>query len=451
MGINLSGVRVALISLGCDKNLVDGEVMLGLVTQYGGILTNNCEKADVIVVNTCGFISDASQESVNAIMDAVEFKKRGVGVCKVVIVSGCFAERYKDDIFDELPGVDAVVGANKHGEIVDVICTVLGTGKAQPVSVYGRDDGCFYGERVVSTRHYAYLKIAEGCDNHCTYCSIPVIRGAYRSRTIEALLEEAEVLANGGAKEIILVAQDTSCYGTDIYGENKLAELLRGLSKTDNIKRIRLLYCYPQHITDELIDEMAANPKVAKYIDMPIQHAADSVLKRMGRKNIDIKALVAKLREKMPQIAIRTTLITGFPGETDEEFNNLLEFVKELKFDRLGVFAYSREEGTPADKMAGHLPKKVKEYRKNKVMELQQKISTEKLKEKIGMKTHVLIEGKTEDDMFYGCGHMDAPNIDGVVFVASENELAAGEFVAVTITGSLEYDLEGTVANELAE
>jgi len=441
--IDLSGVKVALISLGCDKNLVDGEVMLGLVNRYGGTLTNNCEKADVIVVNTCGFITDASQESVNAVMDAVEFKKRGVGVCKVVIVSGCFAERYKDDIFDELPGVDAVVGANKHGEIVDVICTVLGTGKAQPVSVYGRDDGCFYGERVVSTQHYAYLKIAEGCDNCCTYCSIPAIRGAYKSREIEELLEEAAVIAEGGVKEIILVAQDTSRYGTDIYGEGKLAELLRRLAEIDKIKRIRLLYCYPHHITDELIDEMAANPKVAHYIDMPIQHVDDRVLKRMGRKSPDIQGLVARLRAKMPHIALRTTLITGFPGETEDEFNTMLDFVEELKFDRLGVFAYSREEETPADKMPGHLPEKVKERRRDKVMALQQKISAEKLKEKIGMVTNVLIEGKTEDGVYYGCGHMDAPNIDGVVFVTSKNELAAGDFVAVKITGSLEYDLEG--------
>jgi len=445
MDIDLKNLQIALVSLGCDKNLVDSEVMLAQAVACGAELINDCAAADVIVVNTCGFITDASQESVDAVLDAVEHKK---GSCKAVIVTGCMAERYKDDIFDELPGVDAVVGANKHGELVRVIRQVIDEKKT--VSVYGRDDGCYFGERIVSTKHYAYLKIAEGCDNHCTYCSIPAIRGAYKSRTVESLVAEAQVLADGGCAEIILVAQDVAAYGMDMYGEGKLPELLRELAKVDKIKWLRLLYCYPRHITDELIGEMANNAKVLKYIDMPVQHAAESVLKRMGRGVPDVREIVKKLRAMMPDIAIRTTLITGFPGETEVEFNELVRFVKDVEFDRLGVFAYSREEGTPAYDLPGQLPVKVKEKRKDKIMETQQGISAKKLNERIGARVEVLVEGKTENGTCYGRSHMDAPGIDGVIFLTAENaeEMKIGEHVMVEITGSNEYDTEGKVIIE---
>lgn len=453
--IDLKGTKVALISLGCDKNLMDSEVMLGLINEEGCLPTNNAAEAGVIIVNTCGFILDASQESVNSIIDAAEYKK--TGVCKAVVVTGCLAQRYKDDIFDEMPEVDAVVGVTEYAKIVGIIKSALSGEKQAYISdASGEVSENALMKRIVSTpKHYAYMKIAEGCDNCCTYCTIPSIRGKYRSRKTESLIKEAELLAEKGVKELILVAQDTSLYGKDLYGKPVLHELLRKLSEIEGIEWLRILYCYPEHITDELINEMAANKKVLHYIDMPIQHSSDAVLKLMGRRSTakQLTKIVEKLRTAMPDIAIRTTIITGFPGETEKDFDELISFLKKNRFDRLGVFAYSKEEGTPAYKLKGHIPNKIKQKRKDKIMELQNKISAEKCAQYLGREILVLVDGSLdEQNMFCGRSFTDSPNIDGLVFIKSDKTLQAGDFVRVKITETSDYDLIGDVVkNEPAE
>jgi len=445
-------LKISFISLGCDKNLVDSEVMLYLLNQAGFSLISDESQADVIVINTCCFIQDAKEESIENILEAAEYKKDGN--CKAIIVTGCLAERYKDEILSEMPEVDAIVGTASYREIVEVIKEVMAGKKVEKfsdINISLSDDS----ERILSTAgYYAYLKIAEGCDNACTYCVIPKIRGKYRSRSMESLIKEAKNLVNQGVQELIIVAQDTTRYGVDLYGEKRLPILLKELCKIEDLKWIRLLYTYPEEITDNLIEVMATEEKICNYLDMPIQHSNNAVLKRMGRKSTKeaLIQLINKLRDKIPDICLRTTLITGFPGETEEEFEDMKEFVKTMKFDRLGVFSYSKEEGTPASRLKDQIPKKIKEQRKNILMALQRQICAEKSKEFIGKHLEVLIDGKIAgEDVYCGRTYRDAPDIDGMVFVKTKGELLSGEFVKVKITEAEEYDLVGEIIDEFTE
>lgn len=437
-------MRVFFVSLGCDKNLVDSEMMIGMLAEKGHVITDNEKEAEVVVVNTCCFILDAKQESIDTILQMAELKKNGK--MKVLIVTGCLGERYREEIQTEIPQVDAILGTNSFDVIADTIEEVLQGKKQnhfhdiQAVPVHGK-------KRMVTTGgHYAYLKIAEGCDKHCTYCIIPKIRGDFRSVPMEVLLEEARKLAEDGVKELILVAQETTVYGKDLYGKKSLPELLQKLAAIDGLQFIRLLYCYPEEITPELIQVIKEEPKICHYLDMPIQHASDAVLKRMGRRtnNEQLRNMVTTLRKEIPDICLRTTLITGFPGETGTDFTILKEFVKEMRFDRLGVFPYSAEEGTPAAKMKKQVPSFVKNMRRNAIMKIQQQIAFEKAEEMIGKKLEVLIEGKLpEDGVFIGRTYKDAPNVDGMIFVNSDRELVTGDVVTVGITDYHEYDLIG--------
>ena len=435
-------MKVLLISLGCDKNLVDSEVMLGLLNKAGHQLTNDETEADVVVVNTCAFISDAKEESINTIIEMGELKK--TGKLKKLIVAGCLSQRYKDEIMKELPEIDVIIGATNYDKIVEAI----GTDEESII-----DDINYtprpIAERIVTTNaSMAYFKIAEGCNKLCTYCIIPHIRGRYRSMPMDSLIASAEKLASDGIKELVLVAQETTLYGVDLYGEKKLPELLTKLSEIEGIEWIRLLYCYPEEITDELIEVMATNPKICHYVDIPIQHSENAILKRMGRRTSreDIVELVGRLRTAMPDIAIRTTLISGFPGETQELHDGLVDFVDECEFDRLGVFTYSPEEGTPAaeyeDQVDGELAVKWRDEN----MELQQEISYEKNQQMIGSTQKVLIEGYlVDDDVYVGRTYRDAPGVDGIVFVSAPYELISGSFVDVKITEANEYDLTGVI------
>ncbi|WP_204612667.1 30S ribosomal protein S12 methylthiotransferase RimO [Defluviitalea raffinosedens] len=445
-------MRIAFVSLGCDKNLVDSEVMLGLLQKSGFVLISDESQADVLVVNTCCFIQDAKEESIESILEMAQYKK--TGNCKALIVTGCMAERYKDEILSEIPEVDGVVGTTGYESIVEVVEEILQGKKIQMFSDVNAKTSENY-QRVLSTAGYfAYLKIAEGCDNRCTYCIIPQLRGKYRSRSMESLISEAKTLASQGVKELILVAQDTTRYGIDLYGEKKLPQLLKELCKIDDLKWIRLLYCYPEEITDELIDVIAEEEKVCSYLDMPIQHANTSILKRMGRRSTkeDLIHLINKLRKRIPDICLRTTLIVGFPGETDEEYEDLVQFVKDMKFDRLGVFTYSKEEGTPAAKMRGQIPKKIKEFRKDKIMKLQQAICEEKSAQCVGRTLEVIIDGKLpEENVYCGRTYRDAPEIDGMVFVSADEDLLSGDFIKASITSSNEYDLIGRIVDESGE
>lgn len=437
-------MKIFFVSLGCDKNLVDSEMMIGMLAKSGHTITDDEKEADVVVVNTCCFILDAKQESIDTILQMAELKKNAS--LKVLIVTGCLGERYREEIQAEIPQVDAILGTNSFDLIVQTIDEVM-EGKKQNhftdihhTPVYGK-------ERMVTTGgHYAYLKIAEGCDKHCTYCIIPKIRGDFRSVPMEVLLNEAQKLARDGVKELILVAQETTVYGKDLYGKKALAELLEKLAAIDELEFIRILYCYPEEITDELIDVIKKEPKICHYLDMPIQHASDPILKRMGRRTSheQLRSIITKLRKEIPDICLRTTLITGFPGETKQDFSILKEFVKEMRFDRLGVFPYSLEEGTPAARMKKQIPTFLKKMRRNEIMRLQQKIAFEKAKEMIGQKLSVMIEGKLpEDGVFIGRTYKDAPNVDGMVFVNSDRELVTGDVVTVGITDFHEYDLIG--------
>ena len=439
-------MNILFVSLGCDKNLVDTEVMLGLLASRGHQMVDSEENADVIVINTCCFIHDAKEESIQTILEMAEYKK--AGSCKALIVTGCLAQRYKQEIIDEIEEVDAVLGTTSYDKIVEAIDEAL----AGHTSVEMTDIDALplvESKRLVTTGgHFAYLKIAEGCDKHCTYCIIPKIRGNFRSVPIERLLKEAEDLVAQGVKEIILVAQETTLYGKDLYGEKSLHKLLRELCKISGLRWIRILYCYPEEITDELIQVIKEEDKICNYLDLPIQHASDGILKRMGRRTSkeQLVEIIGKLRKEIPDIAIRTTLITGFPGETQEQHEELMEFVDEMEFDRLGVFTYSPEEDTPAAEMPDQIPEDVKEDRQAELMELQQEIAFDLAEEMIGREVLVMIEGKVADENAYvGRTYKDAPNVDGLIFVESEEELMSGDFARVRITGALEYDLMGEI------
>ena len=441
-------MKVLLISLGCDKNLVDSEVMLGLLNKAGHQLTNDETEADVIVVNTCAFISDAKEESINTIIEMGELKK--TGKLKKLIVAGCLSQRYKDEIMKELPEIDVIIGATNYDKIVEAI----GTDEESIV-----DDINYtprpIAERIVTTNaSMAYFKIAEGCNKLCTYCIIPHIRGRYRSMPMDSLIASAEKLASDGIKELVLVAQETTLYGVDLYGEKKLPELLTKLSEIEGIEWIRLLYCYPEEITDGLIEVMATNPKICHYVDIPIQHSENAILKRMGRRTSreDIVELVGRLRAAMPDIAIRTTLISGFPGETQELHDGLVDFVDECEFDRLGVFTYSPEEGTPAAEYEDQVDGELAAKWRDEIMELQQEISFEKAEDMVGKSLWCMIEGKVADEYAYVARtYKDAPGVDGYLFVQTLEELMSGDFVKVKVTGADDYDLIGEIDDESAE
>ena len=437
-------MNILFVSLGCDKNLVDSEVMLGLLAQKGHQMVDSEELADVIVVNTCCFINDAKEESIQTILEMAEYKKSGL--IKALIVTGCLAQRYKQEILDEIEEVDAVLGTTSYDKIVEVIDEALQGKKTLQMTDIDALPTVESKRLVTTGGHFAYLKIAEGCDKHCTYCIIPKIRGNFRSVPMERLIQEAKELVDQGVKEIILVAQETTLYGKDIYGEKSLHVLLKELCKIGGLRWIRILYCYPEEITDELIQVIKEEDKICNYLDIPIQHASDAVLKRMGRRTskqqlIDI---VQKLREEIPGIALRTTLITGFPGETQEQHEELYEFVDEIEFDRLGVFTYSPEEDTPAATMPDQIEESVKEDRQAELMELQQEIAFDLAERMIGIEVIVMFEGKVADENVYvGRTYMDAPNVDGLIFVETNEELMSGDFAKVRITGALEYDLIG--------
>lgn len=437
-------MNVLFISLGCDKNLVDSEVMIGLLADKGYQMTDDETRADVIVINTCCFIHDAKEESIQTILEMAEYKK--TGTLKALIVTGCLAQRYQEEILEEIPEVDEVLGTTSYDKIVDAIQEAL-EGKSgvriEDIDALPLPDT----KRLVTTGgHFAYLKIAEGCDKHCTYCIIPKIRGNYRSVPMERLVKEARDLAEDGVKELILVAQETTIYGTDLYGEKSLHRLLRELCKIDGIRWIRILYCYPEEIDDSLIQVMKEEPKICHYLDLPIQHASTEILRRMGRRTSreDLEEIIGKLRREIPDIAIRTTLITGFPGETKEQHEELMDFVDQMEFDRLGVFTYSPEEGTPAAQMEDQIPEEVKEDRQAELMELQQEIAFDLAEDMIGREVLVMIEGKVADENAYvGRTYKDAPNVDGLIFVNTDEELMSGDFARVKVTGAAEYDLIG--------
>lgn len=437
-------MKILFISLGCDKNLVDTEVMLGLLASRGYEMTDDETQADIIVINTCCFIHDAREESIENILEMAEYKKSGQA--KALIVTGCLAERYRQEILEEIPEVDEVLGTAAYDRILDAVDAAL-AGKQEvmltDVDALPLPDT----KRLVTTGgHFAYLKIAEGCDKRCTYCIIPKLRGNFRSVPMERLVKEAKELAEQGVKELILVAQETTLYGKDLYGEKSLHALLRELAKISGIRWIRILYCYPEEITDELIQVMKEEPKVCHYLDLPIQHANDAILKRMGRRTsrqqlIDI---IGKLRREIPDICLRTTLITGFPGETKEQHEELMDFVDEMEFDRLGVFTYSPEEGTPAALMPDQIREEIKEERQAELMELQQEIAFDNAQDMVGREMLVMIEGKVADENAYvGRTYRDAPNVDGLIFINTDEELLSGDFARVKVTGAVDYDLIG--------
>lgn len=439
-------MNILFVSLGCDKNLVDSEVMLGLLVQQGHQMVDSEELADIIVVNTCCFINDAKEESIQTILEMAEYKKEGT--LKALIVTGCLAQRYKQEILDEIEEVDAVLGTTSYDKIIEAIDVALQGDKTLLMEDIDALPVVESRRQVTTGGHYAYLKIAEGCDKHCTYCIIPKIRGNFRSVPMERLLDEAKQLADQGVKELILVAQETTLYGMDLYGKKSLHLLLKELCKISGLRWIRVLYCYPEEITEELIQTIKEEEKICKYLDIPIQHASDAVLKRMGRRTTkqQLMEVVEKLRKEIPEIALRTTLITGFPGETQEQHEELMAFVDEMEFDRLGVFTYSPEEDTPAAMMPDQVEECVKEDRQAELMELQQEIAFERAENQIGREVLVMIEGKVADENAYvGRTYMDAPNVDGLIFVETNEELMSGDFAKVKITGALEYDLIGEI------
>lgn len=445
-------MKILFISLGCDKNLVDTEVMLGMLVRRGFSITDDEADADAVVVNTCCFINDAKQESINTLLEMAELRKSGD--IRALIAAGCLAQRYQDEIQKEIPEVDAIVGTTAIDAVADALEEVL-SGKGHNHLEDVNRKPVYDKERIVTTGgHYAYLKIAEGCDKHCSYCIIPKVRGSYRSIPMDSLVREAERLAAFGAKEIILVAQETTLYGVDLYGEKRLCELLHRLCAIPEVYWVRILYCYPEEITDELIETIRSEQKVCNYLDIPIQHASDRILKRMGRRTNrqELADRIAKLRERIPDICLRTTLITGFPGETQEDHEELLAFVDEMAFDRLGVFTYSQEEDTPAALFDGQIDEEVKLDRQADIMELQQEIAFEKAQESVGRTLLVMVEGKVPDEHAYVArSYKDAPDVDGFVFIQTGRELMTGDFVRVRITGSHEYDLIGEIEDELTK
>ncbi len=444
--------KILFISLGCDKNLADSEEMLGLLASHGYQITDDEACADAIVINTCCFIGDAKEESIQTILEMAEYRKSGP--CRALVVAGCLAQRYQDEIAAEIPEVDVVLGTTAMEDLLAGLEAAL--------------DGRHYekyralehlpqiqAQRVLTTGgHYAYLKIAEGCDKHCTYCIIPKLRGRYRSIPMERLAEQAESLAAQGVRELILVAQETTIYGQDIYGERSLHRLLERLCQISGLVWIRVLYCYPEELYPKLIDVMAREPKICHYLDIPIQHASDPVLKRMGRRTsrAELEQMIQMLRRKIPDIVLRTTLITGFPGETQEDHETLMDFVRGMRFDRLGVFTYSAEEDTPAAVMEGQIPEEVKEARRAQLMELQQEISMEKGQRRIGQKMLCMIEGAIpQEGAYVARTYADAPDVDGYLFIKTGEMLMSGNFVQAVVTGAMEYDLIGELENEYAE
>ena len=445
-------MKILFISLGCDKNLADSEEMLGLLTAGGHEITDDETQADAIVINTCCFIKDAKEESVETILEMAEYKK--TGSCHALIVTGCMAQRYQKEIIEEVPEVDAVLGTTSYGDIVKALEEAVAGNHFEEFRDidYLPDTG---SKRVLTTGgHFGYLKIAEGCDKHCTYCIIPKLRGKFRSVPMERLIAQAEDMAEQGVKELILVAQETTVYGKDLYGKKSLHILLKKLCEIRGIRWIRILYCYPEEIYDELIETIRDEKKICHYLDIPIQHASDRILKRMGRRTSkqELIDIVGKLRKEIPDIVLRTTLITGFPGEPEEDHEELKEFVDEMEFDRLGVFTYSPEENTPAAEMADQVPEEVKEERRDELMELQQEISYDRGQDRIGQELLVMIEGKVADESAYiGRTYGDAPKVDGYIFVQTGELLMTGDFAKVRVTGALEYDLIGVLSDEYTE
>lgn len=451
-------MNILMVSLGCDKNLCDSEAMLGLLAKHNYNITNDEQEADAIIVNTCSFIKDAMEESVNTVLEMAKLKQQNL---KYLIVTGCMAQRFKDEIFDEIPEIDACLGTSSFDKILDVIEELKardGIENAEEISVYDDIDRLATitesNKVITSGTFMGYLKIAEGCDKFCTYCVIPHIRGHYRSVPMEQLLKEAEYMASQGIEELVLVAQETTCYGKDLYGEKRLHVLVRELAKIDGIKWIRLMYCYPEEIYDELIDCFKEEPKLLHYIDMPMQHSEDAILKQMGRRTdrASIEAVIGKLREAAPDIAIRTSLIAGFPGETQEEHEALMAFLDEQELDRVGVFTYSREDGTPAATFENQIDEETAEQWRNEIMELQQEISLDKNETFVGKIMQVIIEGySSDDDVYVGRTYRDAPGVDGLVFVNCDYELMSGQIVDVRINEVGPYDMIGGIVDESAE
>lgn len=440
------------ISLGCDKNLVDSEKMLALLAEKGYSFTDDEAEADIVVINTCCFINDAKQESIDTILEMAELRKNGA--LKALVVAGCLAQRYREEIQKEIPEVDMIIGVSAIDEITQALDRFL---SGQKENYYGSPDKKPYADtkRILTTGgHYAYLKIAEGCDKHCTYCVIPKVRGSYRSIPMESLVKEAEILAAEGVKELVIVAQETTLYGIDLYGKKSLPGLLRRLCRIEGLHWIRVLYCYPEEIDDELIRVIKEEPKICHYLDLPIQHGCDTILKRMGRRTTskELVEVIGKLRREIPDICIRTTLITGFPGETEEEHEELLDFVERMEFDRLGVFTYSQEEDTPAAAMPGQIPEEIKEERRSQLMELQQEIAFDAAVSMEGKLVDAMVEGKVADeDAYVARTYKDAPNVDGFLFINTKRALMTGDFVKCRITGAYEYDLIGELEDEFTQ
>ena len=445
-------MKLLFVSLGCDKNLVDTEFMLGMLRDDGIEITNDETEADIIIVNTCCFINDAKEESVNTILEMAEYKK--IGPLKALIVTGCLAQRYKEEIKTEIPEVDAILGTNSYEDIVKAVHEALGGTFYENFKTLEGLPSIHTKRSVTTGGHFAYLKIAEGCNKRCTYCIIPYIRGNYRSVPMEDLIGQAKELVANGAKELILVAQETTLYGIDLYGEKSFLKLLEDLNKINGLFWIRIMYCYPEEIYEGLIDAMIRNQKVCHYLDIPIQHANDTILKRMGRRtsNADLVKIITHLRERIPDITLRTTLICGFPGETQEMHEELMQFINDMEFDRLGVFTYSPEEDTLAATFEDQIDEEVKEERRDELMSLQQEISYEHTQQLVGKTIKVMVEGYLfEDDIYVGRSYMDAPKVDGCVFINSPEELMTGDFVYVKITQGREYDVIGEVDYEFTK
>ena len=434
---------VGLISLGCSKNRVDSEQMLAVLKEHGYQIVSDPSRAEVIIVNTCGFIQSAKEEAISTLFEMAGYKQ--TGCCRLLVATGCFAQRYPEAIREEMPEVDVIMGVNDYQKLDQAIQEAAKGGRP----VYTDDDGRFheFGRVLTTPKYSAYIRIGEGCDNWCSYCAIPMIRGGYRSRTMESIEEEARGLVENGAKELILIAQDTTRYGIDLYGEYSLAKLMRRLCKIDGLKWLRVLYCYPDALTDELLETMAEEEKIVKYIDLPLQHASARVLKRMNRTGDreSLTALMKKIREKIPGVTLRTTLITGFPGETEEEFTELAEFVKDIEFERLGCFAYSQEEGTPAALMPDQIDDEVKNHRAEIIMESQMNIMDRLGEKQVGRDITVLTEGFDRyAECWFGRSAMDAPDIDGKVFFSAETKPYYGEMVTVHVDEAIDGDLFGT-------
>ncbi|MBQ6820470.1 MAG: 30S ribosomal protein S12 methylthiotransferase RimO [Clostridium sp.] len=441
--------KVGMVSLGCDKNRVDSELILGTINKFYEI-TNDPKEAEIIIVNTCGFIESAKQESIDTILEMAEYKQKYK--CKMLIATGCLTQRYGEELLELMPEIDILMGVNDYMKIHKLILDFI-KGERKLYAANYSDENINEGVRLLTTdKHTAYVRIAEGCNNYCTYCIIPKIRGKFRSRAKEAILEEVNLLVKNGVKEIILIAQDLTYYGMDIYKENKLHELVREISEINGVEWIRLLYCYPEEITDELIEEMATNPKVVKYLDLPIQHISNNILKKMARRTNKetIVGIIEKLRNRIPSIALRTSLIVGFPGETEEDFNELCDFLTEYKLDNVGVFKYSKEEGTPAAIMSNQIDEEVKSIRQDKLMRIQKDVVEQLNKLKISKVYDIIVEGR-KGKFFIGRTSEMAPEIDGAVFIKSNIDINKGDMLRVKITDALEYDLVGEICDEFSK